>query len=253
MFTGFENAPFLIMALQEILLPPIIGLMHKMEKLTTKEKQAQSRFSAKLRIAQSKTNRPIVVALIGLVGSGKSTVANQLAKEIGATVLEGDAIRVELRNFNERFEGTRKIAENIMMTIVQGGGNVILDSDHINPAKRASIRKKLKGSGAKLVFVRTYANFDIMYGRTISAQYSLDDFFGGALATWRGSVNENGAVVKLREMTRRIPHHYRWVDEGGGKWTLKNFPFKVAAEIDTGDAEDVRVQVNVLVSTFEKL
>jgi len=43
------------------------------------------------------TQTPVIVAIIGLVGSGKSSVAQELAKHIGATVIEGDDIRIELR------------------------------------------------------------------------------------------------------------------------------------------------------------
>ena len=84
--------------LTEFILPRIIGVMvHKREKLTKKERAAQDAFMAKLDIKKRKTEKPVIVAVIGLVGSGKSSVAQELAKHIGATVIEGDDIRIELR------------------------------------------------------------------------------------------------------------------------------------------------------------
>ena len=65
----------------------------------------------------------------------------------------------------------------------------------------------------------------------------VDDFFGGAPSKWKGSEQTKGAAVKVREMLRRTPHHYRWVNEVGGRWILKKLPFPVFAEIDTTDEE----------------
>ena len=213
----------------------IIGVMHKLEEknFTKKERAAQSAFMAKLVVKKRKTKRPIVVALIGLVGSGKSSVARELAKHIGATVIEQDAIRVELRKQRERYERSRAIAENAAIEVIRQGGNVVLDSDFVDEKKRASLREKARKAGVRPVFIRTYCDFDVMVGRVLAATYRnrADDFFGGAFSKWKGA--QKGAAVKVREMWRRTPLHYRWVNQGGGKWVLKKFPFAIFAEIDT--------------------
>lgn len=229
----------LIKRLTEILLPYIIRVMvHKKEKLTAKEMNAQKRFIGILETSKRKTKDPIIVALIGLVGSGKSTVANALSKMIGATVIEGDKIRICLRKQNERYEGTRKIAENAAVEMIERGNNVIIDSDHIDPKKRASLREKAKAAGAKLLFIRTHCDYDVMVGRAITKRYpaTKDDFFGGAglKSKWKDSKTA-GSVVKLREIWRRTPHHYYWKNKVGGKWIPKKLPFKIFAEIDISD------------------
>ena len=61
----------------------------------------------------------MVIAIVGLVGSGKSFVADELAKLISATVIENDKIRVCLRKEGERYEGTRKIVENAVAEIIK--------------------------------------------------------------------------------------------------------------------------------------
>src|SRR3989338_2640014 len=92
----------------EIALPRIIGVMvHKREKLTAKEERAQKAFVSNLKYASRKTKEPVIVAMIGLIGSGKSSVATELAKHIGATVVSGDGIRIELRKQGERYEKMR--------------------------------------------------------------------------------------------------------------------------------------------------
>lgn len=222
--------------LTEFLFPIIIKYMvHKKEKLTQKEKRAQDAFLANLKIAKRKTAKPVIVAMIGLVGSGKSSVAKELAGLIGANVIGGDEIRVLLRKQGEKYEGTRQIAENVALEIVKQGGNVIMDSDHIDPKKRASLRMKAKSAKVKLVFICTYSEndgftLDTMIGRNVAGM--PDEFFGGASTPWKGSLQERATVVKLREMIRRLPQHYRWENKGGGRWIIKKPPCKVLADIN---------------------
>ena len=230
----------------EFILPRIIGnMVHKREKLTQKEQRAQDSYLAVLDIKKRKTEKPVVVAIIGLVGSGKSSVAQELAKQIGATVIEGDDIRIELRKQSERYERARAIGENAALEILKRGGNVVLDSDFVDEKKRASIREKARKAGVRLVFVRTHCDLDVMVGRVLTATYHnrVDDFFGGAKSKWQGSEQSKGAVVKVREMWRRTPHHYRWVNQGGGQWVLKKFPFAIFAEIDTTDSDSWKREV----------
>lgn len=220
-------------------------IVHKRETFTKKERAAQDAFMAKLDIKKRKTEKPVIVAVIGLVGSGKSSVAQELAKYIGASVIEGDAIRIELRKQSERYEHARVIGENAALEVLKQGGNVVLDSDFIDAKKRTSVREKARKEGVRLVFVRTYCDLDVMVGRVLTATYrdSVDDFFGGAKSKWQGSPQSKGAAVKIREMWRRTPHHYRWVNQGGGTWVLKKFPFAIFAEIDTTDSDSWKREV----------
>ena len=169
--------------------------------------------------------------MVGAVGSGKSSVARVLAKAIGAKVIAGDAVRVELRNQSKSFSQVRNIAEKTATAILRQGRSVVLDSDFVDLKKRRSLESKAKQNGARVVYVRTFCDRDIMIGRLISAKYSPKSFFGGASSEWRGK--NNGAVVALREMWRRTPRHYRWSEKGGGTFLLKKLPIKFIAEIDT--------------------
>ena len=235
--------------LMEATLPRIIGVMvHKREKLTSKELDAQKSFMEKLDISERKTKKPIVVAFIGLIGSGKSSVARELANQIGATVIEGDDIRIELRKQKERYERARAIAEDVALEVIKKGGNIILDSDFVDEKKRASLREKARKAGVRIVFIRTHCDLDVVVGRVLSAPYSdtVDDFFGGASSKWEGSAQSKGAAVKVREMWRRTPHHYRWVNQVGGKWVLKKFQFAILAEIDTTDESRWKLEVEKL-------
>lgn len=176
--------------------------------LTKKERTAEQAFLANLKIKKRTTKKQIVVAMIGLVGSGKTSVAQELANRIGATVISNDDIRIELRKQNERYEHARIIAENACMHVIKRGGNVILDSDFVDKQKRASLREKVRDTHARLLFIRTYCDPDVVLGRIMT-------------------------TVKIREMWRRTPHHYRWSNQRGGVWILKKFPFVLFAEVNT--------------------
>lgn len=205
--------------------------VHKIEKLTTEEYAVQQNYMSKLQIKQRATKHPVIVAMVGLVGSGKSTVADDIATFIGATVINSDEIRLGLRKQAKSYKNVRLIAENMAIEIVKNGGNAILDSDFIDAKKRASIREKAKRAGAKVIFVRTYADPDTALGRIATAK--TDEFFAGAKTEWKGDKQSKSAVVKIRELWRRTPLHYRWEAVGGGRWILKKLPF-LSADIDTG-------------------
>jgi predicted kinase len=242
--------------LPEIIFSFIIGIMaHKRESLTQKERRAQEEFINNLRVVPRKTKKPIVVAMVGLVGSGKSSVAQKLAKLLPATVIEGDAIRVQLRKQGERYEGARKIAENAVLKIIERGGNVILDSDHIDQKKRAALREKVRQKGVRPIFIRVYADYDVMVGRVINAEYRLseDDFFGGEGLRSKWQDSNPGAVVKLREMWRRTPNHYRWENKVGGRWVLKKLPFAVFAEVDTTDENKWKAEIQKVAKRLLRL
>lgn len=233
----------------DFLLSVGIKTYHKMEKLTEKELKAQKDYTNQLEILEivpRRTKKPIIVGTVGLIGSGKTTIMKEMAPLIGAVMVSGDCIRILLRKEKEKYDNTRLIAENIAMEVINKGGNVIIDSDFIDQKKRVSLKEKAKKVGAKVIFVRTHADLDVMVGRIMDANYKdiSDDFFGGASSVWQGT--NKGAVVKLREMYRRLPHHCRWLNEFGGKWLLKKLPFKVFAEIDTSSENKWRQEIKMI-------
>ena len=81
-----------------------------------------------------------------------------------------------------------------------------------------SLKEKAKKVGAKVIFIRTYADLDVMIGRIMDADYKNipEDFFGGASSSYQGE--NKGAVVKLREMICRGLSHYNAINIG--KWAI---------------------------------
>ncbi|MCK4553430.1 AAA family ATPase [Candidatus Parcubacteria bacterium] len=207
---------------------------------TSKEQRAQKAFFSTLEVKERTTKQPVIVAIVGLVGSGRSFVAKKLAKHISATVIEGDKIRIELRKQNVSYEKAQIIAENTIIEVIKRGGNVVVDSDNVTEEKRITLQDITELMGATLFYIRTCMDPDVMFGRIVTAlcRDLPDDFFGGASSKWdpeeflEADEQSKGAAVKFREMWRRTPLHYDWINKGGGTWTLKKLPF-VNFEIDT--------------------
>lgn len=195
-----------------------------------------------------------MIAMVGLVGSGKSTIAKEIAKHTGAEIIDVDEIRIALRKMGRSYDAARQIAETVAGEIIKLGRSVILTSDFVDAKKRRVLEKKAKQFGGRVVYIRTITDLDVMTGRVISARYknNADDFFGGANAAWRGNSKHRGAIVKIREMLRRTPHHYQWVNKNGGAWMLKKLPIKFFAVIDATDSQKWKLAIKKVVSNLKR-
>mgnify|MGYP001615256538 FL=1 len=206
------------------------------ESLSKTALEVQESFINSLKIDKRKTIQPLVVALVGLVGSGKSSVAQKLAPLIGATVIGGDRIRVELRKRGEPYKHqVRAITEASARFVIKNGGSVIIDSDHADSNKRENIQEKVDEVGARLVFIRVHSDIDLAIGRIIHNNKKLGEFFEGASS--KESSDYKPAVIKIKEMWRRTPFHYEWNAEKGGAWILKKLPIEFITDIDTSTTE----------------
>lgn len=197
----------------------------------SKSKKASPVGIARRSTAEGYGRRKIIVAMVGLVGSGKSTVANYLAPPIGAEVVDIGQVRMVLRKLGKGYDSVREIAEKYAMSIINQGKSVVIAGDFIDKDKRLALERSAKKIKAKVIYLRVVSDRDVMIGRLISAKYTKDSFFGGAGSNWRGP--NSGAVVAIREMWRRTPNHYDWLPKNGGRFTLKKLPIKFIAEVDT--------------------
>lgn len=194
-------------------------------------REIEKRCIASLTVVKRATRNPIIVAMVGLVGSGRSAVADVLAPRIGAALIRGDEIRLALRKRGQGYGAVRAIAERAALVVIARGGNVLIDSDFVDRTKRAALQKRAESVGARVAYLRTFCNPDVAIGRLATATYPPQSFFGGAHSVWRGV--KRGVVVALREMWRRTPHHYQWSEGGGGRFSLKRLRIPCIAEIDT--------------------
>lgn len=177
-------------------------------------------FLGSLKILKRKTKTLVVVVLVGLVGSGKSSIAKTLAPLIGATIIEENAVRIALRKKSQNYNPVQNITEKAILAVIKVGSNIILDSDSIDPKKRKRLDKKIKQASAKLIYLRTFADSDAMIDRLIKAKYNPNQHLF------------KNSMIAIREMWRRTPYHYNWSTASGGRFALKKLKIPFIAQID---------------------
>jgi aminoglycoside phosphotransferase family enzyme/predicted kinase len=130
-------------------------------------KQTQEAARSYFDLAQAYSRpRPLLFITAGLVGSGKTTVSNALAKRLGLTVLSSDVIRKKLANIPptehhyDEMESGIYSAEYSLLTydklltdaedILRNGEHVILDATFLRTSDRAGAIKLAEETGADI-------------------------------------------------------------------------------------------------------
>ena len=89
----------------------------------------------------------LLIAMMGLPRSGKSTIASKLAKELGAPIVCKDSIRLAL--YNKRYEASaedfiRAISKTMIKALfLRGHEIVIADETHFSKAARNHLKDPL--------------------------------------------------------------------------------------------------------------
>ena len=92
-------------------------------------------------------SKPTFTMMVGLVGSGKSTYAKQLAEEANAIICSSDAIREELcgdKNSQDNKDEVFKILHSRIKENLKNGKNVIYDATNINSKRRRAFLSELR-------------------------------------------------------------------------------------------------------------
>lgn len=196
-------------------------------------------FVQKSRISGLKTNNPVIVAFVGTIGSGKSTIARMLKKYLGWEIIKKDDIRVVLRERGRGFSpaNTHAVADAMLTKILNGGGNAILDSDFVSIPKRKKLEKFAKRFHARIVYIHVACIIDVALSRLLHARYNPK------------TTLFQTSTVAVREYMRRLPLHYRW-SPGGGRWIPKKLSIRLFAEIKM---EEPRVWKRKIKYVAEKL
>jgi predicted kinase len=186
------------------------------------------------------TRKRFVVALIGAVGSGKSLVSSMLRGITGAVIISSDEVRVAQKEFTEA--SVREEVARRLEAALKDGNDAILDADFIDAEKREALIMGAQKRGVAVYFLRVHADLDVTIARAIANTYDggPKDIFSRAPTLLTGTAQSRGQAVKIREMFRRIPHHYTWSADKGGTWTLDLPPADhlgdgLIGDIDTTD------------------
>ena len=120
-----------------------------------------ARLMAALGPLPAPVTRPVLVALIGLPGAGKSTMARHIAGRFPLLVLESDGLRRLLTPAPDysKEESSRLFGaiHRIIAELLARGVPVLLDATNLVEAHREPLRRLAREAGARLVLVLVQA------------------------------------------------------------------------------------------------
>lgn len=143
--------------------------MENQEKLDELSQQ----FIAKLGLPEQKPARPFVVAIIGLVGSGRTTAAKQIAANIpGAVLVQANSVRFLLKQIALPWgQNVREILKQVGQNLLKQGYGVIFDGNAADEADRKNIAEIVTETGAKSFYIGIMIDPEIAKQRE-QAKYS---------------------------------------------------------------------------------
>ena len=132
-----------------------------------------------LATAAAVTARPVLVAMTGLSGTGKSTVAAALARALDATIFASDAVRKELAGQAgpapaaweqglygpEQTEATYGRLWELAAETLAAGRTAILDATFLSGERRERLAAVARAAGVPLVLVETVCGEETAIGR----------------------------------------------------------------------------------------
>jgi aminoglycoside phosphotransferase family enzyme/predicted kinase len=114
--------------------------------------------------------KPMILAMSGFSGTGKSVVAASIADALDAPVLATDRLRREQTSSPDRYDPANRLAVyNLMMErareLIQAGSPVVLDGAFLREEERDLAANLAKETGAPLAFVNVVAEDGVIERR----------------------------------------------------------------------------------------
>jgi predicted kinase len=172
-------------------------------------------------IAGDMTTRAMLILMCGLSFSGKSTLAGQLGKELGATVLSLDSINEE-RGLHggqgipvEEWAKTNRLAEERSSTQLRAGGNVIIDDTGSPRFIRDQWREVAASSQAVFVLVWIQIDPELQRERVLANRLGggrhdvTDEVLFDHVAHFESPTDEGAIAINAREVSD--PRHVAMV------------------------------------------
>ena len=120
----------------------------------------------------------MLIVMMGLPGSGKSTFARRLAPLLGAVILESDALRRRLFDIptHDDAESARlfRAVHAATQRLLDTGRSVILDATNLREAHRRPLEDIAAKAGARLRLLHFVAPEDVILDRLARRRSALD-------------------------------------------------------------------------------
>ncbi len=166
------------------------------------------RLAAHLGPMPEPVTNPVLVALSGLPGTGKSFVAGKLAERLPVLVLESDALRKTLfaRPSYSPEESTRlfQASHYLVESWVKRGISIVIDATNLTEKYREPLYGIAERLGIKLVMVRTKAQPSIIFER-LQRRTGKPETMGASDADW-------SVYVKMKPTVQIIKRKHYVID-----------------------------------------
>ena len=124
--------------------------------------------------------QPILIALIGPVGSGKTRIARILAKKLNAIHVRTDDIRIGLRKEGKTYSRAPHIAKEMIRAALEKKMSVISDFDAVLLRRRNELCRLAEKYGARCIFIHIKTPEKIILERLKKHRYTKNDLFQSA-------------------------------------------------------------------------
>lgn len=188
-----------------------------------------------------KTERSFVVAMIGLIGSGRTTVAKMLAVKIrGVVLIQSNSARYLLKEAGMSWgENVRWVLKVVAKDLLARGYSVVFDVNAADEKDRKNIEEIASASGAKVLYVRINLNPEIAKSRE-KAKYdnprwvsSFDNFQVNSTEKMLENIDQR-AELHTELKPSNIPDLVGEIDNNGSLADLEQQVQKIANKIKEG-------------------
>lgn len=121
-----------------------------------------------------------LIALTGLVGSGKTYIARIIARHLKAVHVRTDDIRIALSRQGKSWDGAVDIAEKRMEESLTHGRSVVMDFDAVRRQRQKTLRQKAQKYNARFFLVKIMTSEKIIIERLKNHRYTKKDIFRSA-------------------------------------------------------------------------
>lgn len=198
-------------------------------------------FISRLAIPSQKPRVPFLVGMIGLTGSGRTTVARMLAENIpGSILISANSVRFLLSERNMPWgQNVREVLRDAGTKLLNDGYGLIFDGNAAQEEDRDNIAKIAKPSGAKVFYIRISIDIERAKQREIE-KYNNPEWVS-SFQEFR--VNTTEKMIANIEAQRERDLH---VDR-------TNIPDLMGTIDNSGSLENLKGQVDKIVEKIQNL
>ncbi len=192
-------------------------------------------FLSRLSLPETKADKLFIVATIGLVGSGRTTVARILAEKLnGAVLVQANSARFLLKEAGLPWgENVRQVLKGVATDLLKRDYGIVFDGNASDAEDRDNIEEIAEKTGARVFYVRI--NIEPELAKQREEQKYNDTSWVSSFENFR--VNTTGKMLK--NIDDRVELHQ--------KLKSSDIPDLLGEINNEGSLEELKKQVEGLV------